>query len=506
VPTDARSFVARARMRGVFHRFAAALTDLDGAAALGGDRVELDAERAAIHQALGRYDEALAIRRAAVDGHADFTAAAALASLYGERGELDEAERWFSAATRSYRGTSPFPPALLELQRGKLWMEHDDLRRARAWCDAAVRRLGAYVPAQGHLAELDAALGETAAAIARLRPLALASDDPDYATQLARLLGDTEEAQIWRGKTEARYDELLVRHHDAFADHAAEFWLTVGGDPERALRLARRNLSLRQTPRARALVRRSERSVRSVPGRWPRVRRSEEANALVVAVDVARSWFRYHHLLADLVRLVLRREAPGEVAGLHRLAAGWHAEHGNAIDAIRHAQLGEDWELATELLGRHWVQLVLDGEEATLGSLLAGLPAHVADADSEVATITAADRLWESRWSDADALLQASEPAHARRRAAHVVLATAQRRDPRLDEQQPPVGVEDRLGNAQQPVIDGRRPARSHSGPRSRRSAARPRRTRGPRRRDGSPRGSCRARCATQTRAGAGSG
>jgi tetratricopeptide (TPR) repeat protein len=139
-------------------------------------------------------------------------------------------------------------------------MEHGDLRRARAWCDAAVRRLAAFVPAQGHLAELDAALGETAAAIARLRPLAIASDDPDYATQLARILGDaghTEEAQTLRDKAHARYDELLARHPDAFADHAAEFWLTIGGDRERALRLARQNLSLRQTPRARALVRRS---------------------------------------------------------------------------------------------------------------------------------------------------------------------------------------------------------------------------------------------------------
>ena len=173
---------------------------------------------------------------------------------------MDEAEGWFSAATRSYQGTSPFPLAMLEFQRGQLWMEHGNLRRARAWCDAAVRRLPAYVPARGHLAELDAALGKTAAAIARLRPLALASDDPDYATQLARILGNTgqtEEAQTWRGKAEARYEELLERHQEAFADHAAEFWLTVGGDPGRALWLARQNLSLRQTPRARALVRRS---------------------------------------------------------------------------------------------------------------------------------------------------------------------------------------------------------------------------------------------------------
>ena len=259
-PGDARSFVARARVSGVFHRFASALTDLDIAAALGGDRAALEAERAAIYQALGRYNEALAIRQLAVERHGNFSALAALAGIHGERGEMDEAERWFSAATRSYRGTSPFPVAMLEFQRGQLWMEHGHPRRARAWCDAAVRRLPAYVPAQGHLAELDAVRGETAAAIARLRPLALASDDPDYATQLARILGNAgqmEEAQTWRGQAKARYDELLERHHDAFVDHAAEFWLTIGGDPGRALLLAQHNLSIRQTPRARALVRRS---------------------------------------------------------------------------------------------------------------------------------------------------------------------------------------------------------------------------------------------------------
>ena len=41
----------------------------------------------------------------------------------------------------------------------------------------------------------------------------------------------------------------------------------------------------------------------------------EEANAFVVALDAARSWFRYHHLFADLLQLELRRTAPGEVAG-----------------------------------------------------------------------------------------------------------------------------------------------------------------------------------------------
>ena len=64
----------------------------------------------------------------------------------------------------------------------------------------------------------------------------------------------------------------------------------------------------------------------------------EVANAFVVSLDAGRSWFRYHHLFADLLQLELRRTAPGEVTGLHQVAAQWFAEHGFAVEAIRHAQ------------------------------------------------------------------------------------------------------------------------------------------------------------------------
>jgi LuxR family transcriptional regulator, maltose regulon positive regulatory protein len=64
----------------------------------------------------------------------------------------------------------------------------------------------------------------------------------------------------------------------------------------------------------------------------------EAANAFVVALDAARSWFRYHHLFADLLQLELRRTAPGEVTGLHQAAADWFAGHGFAAEAIQHAQ------------------------------------------------------------------------------------------------------------------------------------------------------------------------
>ena len=54
----------------------------------------------------------------------------------------------------------------------------------------------------------------------------------------------------------------------------------------------------------------------------------EAAGAFVVALDPGRSWFRYHHLFADLLQLQLRRTEPDQVAGLHQAAAAWFAAHG----------------------------------------------------------------------------------------------------------------------------------------------------------------------------------
>ncbi len=45
-----------------------------------------------------------------------------------------------------------------------------------------------------------------------------------------------------------------MSHPEAFADHAAEFWLAAGANPNKALRLARMNVEIRKTPRAYGLL------------------------------------------------------------------------------------------------------------------------------------------------------------------------------------------------------------------------------------------------------------
>jgi tetratricopeptide (TPR) repeat protein len=251
--TGGVAFVARARIRAVFHRF----TDLDIAERLSLDAEIINSERAAIYQALGRYDEALAIREAATDRRASFENVSALAGLRAERGEIDAAERLYAESRNRYRGVSPFPLALLDFQSGLMWMNNGRLDDARSSFDAARRRVPAYAPAQGHLAEVEAESGEIETAVARLYPLAISSDDPDYAAQLARILADvgsTDESRRWCRQAAAHYDKLVARHPEAFADHAAEFWLTAGADPTKALRLAKINLEVRRTPRAYDLL------------------------------------------------------------------------------------------------------------------------------------------------------------------------------------------------------------------------------------------------------------
>jgi len=127
----------------------------------------------------------------------------------------------------------------------------------------------------------------------------------------------------------------------------------------------------------------------------------EQAGAFVVALDAGRSWFRYHRLFADLLQLELRRTEPNERAAVRRAAAGWLAEHGHPVEAVRQAQAAEDWGMAARLLSDHWLDLYLGGRGATLVELLARLPCRVVAASPELTTVQVAGDLIRGSLEDA---------------------------------------------------------------------------------------------------------
>jgi LuxR family maltose regulon positive regulatory protein len=163
----------------------------------------------------------------------------------------------------------------------------------------------------------------------------------------------------------------------------------------------------------------------------------EDANAFVVSLDAARTWFRYHHLLADFLRLELRRRLADEVPDLHRRAAQWFADHGEVVEAVRHTLAAGDWLDAARLLADHLFSLTLDGQEGTIAALLRSFPAGASADHPELALTHAAVQLEHGRLDEAAAQLALAEshiqnapPARGRRLAVAIAslrLALARR-------------------------------------------------------------------------------
>ena len=145
----------------------------------------------------------------------------------------------------------------------------------------------------------------------------------------------------------------------------------------------------------------------------------EDANAFVVSLDPERTWFRYHQLFAELLRLELRRTMATEVPQLHRLAAKWFAEHAEPIDAIRHTQAAGDWLNAARLLARHSFSLTLDGHSGSIQALLEAFPRGLRAEDAELALVHATQDLVHGRLDEAAAYLELAE--------GHAVTAPADR-------------------------------------------------------------------------------
>jgi LuxR family maltose regulon positive regulatory protein len=148
----------------------------------------------------------------------------------------------------------------------------------------------------------------------------------------------------------------------------------------------------------------------------------EEANAFVVSLDASRTWFRYHQLLADFLRLELRRTLADEVPDLHRRAARWFADRGDVVEAVRHIVAAGDWQDAARLVANHSFRWVLDGQAGTIRTVLQAFPEGASVDHPDLALAHAAAELNQGRMEEAAAQLalaeshvQSAPPARSRR-------------------------------------------------------------------------------------------
>ena len=261
-PGTGNAFYIRAQLAERFHRFEEANALLERAYAAGYSRQKIDVQRAALLQATGHYCQARVLRERLTKDEPGIHTLGGLASLLAEMDEWSAAETCYAAALDADHGVSPVPCGQLLFEWGVNAMRRGELERAEAIFAELDAALPAHVPGRGHRAEVALARGQLDVAETLITPLLAISDDPEYRAIYAEILaarGDGEAASEAE-RAAAGYELLLARRPEAYADHAAAFFMGVGNRPQLAVELAAANRKLRDTPRSRNLLARALRN------------------------------------------------------------------------------------------------------------------------------------------------------------------------------------------------------------------------------------------------------
>jgi LuxR family transcriptional regulator, maltose regulon positive regulatory protein len=101
-----------------------------------------------------------------------------------------------------------------------------------------------------------------------------------------------------------------------------------------------------------------------------------------------REVYRYHELFRTYLLAELRRVDPAAERRLHRVAAVWHAAHGETLQAIEHLVRGRHVGELAEVIGAEGIGAILDGHAQAMAGLLAMIEAR--DTSSPAAALLGA--------------------------------------------------------------------------------------------------------------------
>lgn len=100
------------------------------------------------------------------------------------------------------------------------------------------------------------------------------------------------------------------------------------------------------------------------------LRRTAADNQLLICLDQTNTWFRYHHLLRDLLRLEAEQVIADRLPQLNAQVADWFEKAGDVGGALRHRLAAGQMDAAARLLGLEGPRLLARGQSETLLVLL----------------------------------------------------------------------------------------------------------------------------------------
>ncbi|MEM7798418.1 MAG: LuxR C-terminal-related transcriptional regulator [Chloroflexota bacterium] len=151
----------------------------------------------------------------------------------------------------------------------------------------------------------------------------------------------------------------------------------------------------------------------------------DRGNLFLIPLDESRSWYRYHHLFAELLRTQLGQAAADQVEALHLKASEWFEAQGFPADAIHHAALSGQHTRVAALVEEAWPSLSQIYNDNTLVSWLRHLPDSILRERPRLNVFFAFGLLSanpsdvEHRLNDVDAWLEAPERTPEELERAH---------------------------------------------------------------------------------------
>jgi LuxR family transcriptional regulator, maltose regulon positive regulatory protein len=146
----------------------------------------------------------------------------------------------------------------------------------------------------------------------------------------------------------------------------------------------------------------------------------ERANLFTTPLDAERHWYRYQALFAEFLRERLRQASAEQMPELHRRASAWYEGQGFVAEAIQHALLAADFDLAARLVEQGGMPILMRGEAATLLKWFDAIPLEVTYARPRLCLLRARTLLFAyeiesaDRWAEeASRALSAEAPSAA---------------------------------------------------------------------------------------------
>ncbi|MCL4265719.1 MAG: hypothetical protein KJ069_21075 [Anaerolineae bacterium] len=133
----------------------------------------------------------------------------------------------------------------------------------------------------------------------------------------------------------------------------------------------------------------------------------DKANLFLIPLDNERTWYRYHHLFADLLRFrVAQTVAKSVQRQIHQRAAAWFARQQLWPEAIHHALAAGELEMAGQIIAQVAHTAVARGELASIQAWLAALPLAQLQVDPRLSLAQAWVDLFAGRLEAAEGWLQ----------------------------------------------------------------------------------------------------